>query len=112
MIGRIQDRLKGAKSAKHSLAGAWNPLGIVALFASLAETCAAVVFVHLPPPIMEIYIWFVMFFPILLILLFFITLYLKPVVFYPPWAFADREKCWIHSWLLIAHRHRHPRLKA
>jgi hypothetical protein len=100
MIGDIQNQLKKTTGSKHSLAGAWNPLGIVALFASLAETCAAVVLVRLPLPIMRIYVWFVMLFPALLILLFFVVLYVKPVVFYPPWAFEDPEI--LDSFMLMA----------
>mgnify|MGYP000852281954 CR=1 FL=1 len=54
-----------------------NPLGIIALFASLAEVSGTIVLKFLPERIQSIFIWFVILFPVLIVLLFFYILYKK-----------------------------------
>ena len=61
-----------------------NPLGIIALFASLAEVSGTIVLKFLPERIQSIFIWFVILFPVLIVLLFFYILYKKPLHFYSP----------------------------
>lgn len=59
-------------------------MGIIALFASLAEVSGTVVLRFLPERIQFIFIWFVILFPIIIVLLFFYILYKKPLHFYSP----------------------------
>lgn len=61
-----------------------NPLGIIAIFASLAEVFGTVVLKFLPNNIQMIFVWFVICFPVLIVLLFFFVLYKKPENFYSP----------------------------
>ena len=61
-----------------------NPLTIIAIFAGLAETLAAVALVNLPPEIQKVFVYFVMAFPSGIVLLFFYTLYFKNIVLYAP----------------------------
>jgi|GEM_PF-5877326 len=64
---------------------------MVALFAAISEVAMAVVFTKLSDKLQEIFIWFVMGFPILLILLFFFVLYHKPAVFFAPGDYKKEE---------------------
>ena len=68
-----------------------NPLTVIAIFAGLAETMAAIALVRLPPEIQHIFVYFVMFFPLLLVLLFFIVLYFKNTVLYAPSDFENED---------------------
>lgn len=61
-----------------------NPLGIIAIFASLAEVFGTVVLKFLPNNIQLIFVWFVIGFPILIVMLFFYMLYKRPENFYSP----------------------------
>lgn len=61
-----------------------NPLTIIAIFAGLAETFATAVLLVLPEKVQMIFIWYVMLFPVILVLAFFGVLYRKPTVFYAP----------------------------
>lgn len=61
-----------------------NPLNIIAIFASLAEVAGVVMITKVPLEIQTIFIWFVMIFPIILVLLFFLVLFKKPMNFYSP----------------------------
>lgn len=69
-----------------------NPLTIVAIFAGLAEITGTGVFPFLKDDSQGIYIWFLMGFPTLLILLFFVTLNFNYKVLYAPSDFADENK--------------------
>lgn len=61
-----------------------NPLTIIAIFAALAEVNATVSIGLVNSGLQQIFIWFVIAFPILLVLLFFITLNFNTKVIYAP----------------------------
>ncbi|MCL1917203.1 MAG: hypothetical protein FWG14_02625 [Peptococcaceae bacterium] len=69
----------------------YKPLGIVALFAGVAETAGAIVLPLVASELQHIFIWYVMLFPALLLILFFVTLFFKPHVYYPPSEYRDEE---------------------
>ena len=66
-----------------------NPLTIIAAFSSLAEVAGTVVLLKLPTDLQHIFIWFVIFFPALLVVAFFLTLNFNPTVLYAPSDFSD-----------------------
>jgi hypothetical protein len=66
-----------------------NPLSIVAIFASIVEVAASVVTTQLSEQNQTILIWFIILFPTLLLLVFFLTLNLKHHVLYAPEDFAN-----------------------
>lgn len=68
-----------------------NPLTIIAIFAGLAEINGTVVLALVPANIQEIFSWFIIAFPILLVVLFFATLNLNPKVIYAPSDFANED---------------------
>lgn len=68
-----------------------NPLTIIAIFAALAEVAGTVVLALVDASIQSIFVWFVMLFPILIVLLFFLTLNFNPKVLYAPSDFRDEE---------------------
>lgn len=68
-----------------------NPLTLIAIFAALAETTAVAVLPALEKDIQSIFVWFVMLFPVTLLVLFFVTLWFKPVVLYGPGDFDDEQ---------------------
>ncbi|MDP3836491.1 MAG: winged helix-turn-helix transcriptional regulator [bacterium] len=68
-----------------------NPLSIIAIFAALAEVVGTTSFVLVDKEIQSIFIWFVMGFPTLLVLLFFITLIFKTHVLYAPSDFENDD---------------------
>ena len=68
------------------------PIGIIAILAGLVETFSAIVLKFLSLEIQRIFVWFVMFFPILLVILFFIVLYKKPKNFYSPYGYRSGNK--------------------
>lgn len=68
-----------------------NPLTIIAMFAGIAEISGTAVLTMLPNEIQIIFIWFVMGFPTLLILLFFLVLIFKPSVLYAPSDFSNDD---------------------
>src|SRR5689334_5403388 len=61
-----------------------NPLTIVAIFSGLAEVCGTVVTPLLDKDIVKIYIWFLIGFPTLLLILFFVTLWSAHKKLYAP----------------------------
>ncbi len=61
-----------------------NPLTIIAIFASLAESLATGALIYLPSDIQNIFVYFVMIFPLTIVLLFFYILYFKNTVLYAP----------------------------
>lgn len=73
-----------------------NPLTIIAIFAGLAEVSGTVALAALTTDLQTIFIWFVIFFPSTLVILFFITLNFNPKVLYAPGDFKD-EKNFIAS---------------
>lgn len=68
-----------------------NPLTIIAIFAGLAEIAGTIVLGVVDKSIQEIFVWFVMLFPMLIVLLFFITLNFNPKVLYAPSDFKNEE---------------------
>lgn len=68
-----------------------NPLTIIAIFAGLAEIAGTVAIKLVDVQYQGTFIWFVMIFPILLVLLFFIVLYFKPHSLYAPADFRTDE---------------------
>ncbi|GHV11408.1 hypothetical protein FACS189491_02610 [Spirochaetia bacterium] len=61
-----------------------NPLSIIAVFSGISEISASAVLPFISEKLQGIFIWFLIFFPIFLILLFFITLWTKHFVLYAP----------------------------
>ncbi len=68
-----------------------NPLTIIAIFAALAEIAGTTALKLVIPELQYIFVWFVMGFPILLVLLFFFTLNFNPKVLYAPSDFKDEQ---------------------
>lgn len=68
-----------------------NPLTIIAIFAGLAEINGTVVVALLPTEIQVIFLWFIIIFPILLVVLFFLTLNFNPKVIYAPSDFTNED---------------------
>jgi hypothetical protein len=68
-----------------------NPLTIIAIFAGLAEVSGTAVLPILSPEPQQIYVWFLMLFPCLLIILFFATLNFNHKVLYAPSDFTDES---------------------
>jgi hypothetical protein len=68
-----------------------NPLSVIAIFAGIAEISGAAVLPHIAPENQELYIWFLMIFPFLLITFFFITLNWNYKVLYAPSDFENED---------------------
>jgi hypothetical protein len=68
-----------------------NPLTIISIFAGIAETFATGALVLLPADMQSIFVYFVMFFPILIVTVFYAILVLKPHVLYAPSDYEDQE---------------------
>lgn len=68
-----------------------NPLTIIAIFAALAEVAGTVSLATVEPSLQNVFIWFVMGFPTLLVITFFITLNFNIRVLYAPSDFKDEE---------------------
>lgn len=68
-----------------------NPLTIIAIFAGVSEAMATVALTQLPEVSQEIFIYFVMFFPTLIVVLFFYVLLTKNTVLYAPSDFDDQS---------------------
>jgi hypothetical protein len=68
-----------------------NPLTIIAIFAALAEIAGTVALKLVAEDLQGTFIWFVMLFPGLLVLLFFVTLNFNPKVLYAPSDFKNEE---------------------
>lgn len=66
-----------------------NPLTIIAIFAALAEINATIAIGLIDKELHSIFIWFVIGFPVLLVILFFATLNLNTKVMYSPSDFKD-----------------------
>lgn len=68
-----------------------NPLTLIAVFAGLAEIAATGTLPVLKSPVQMIFVWYVMLFPALLVVVFFLTLNLNHVVLYAPGDFKDER---------------------
>ena len=66
-----------------------NPLTVVAIFAGLAEAFATFALVNVPLEIQHIFVYFVMAFPITIVVLFFAVLNWNHTVLYAPSDFED-----------------------
>jgi hypothetical protein len=68
-----------------------NPLTIIAIFAGVAEAFATGALVLLPPEIQKLFVYFVMIFPLIIVITFFIILVKKPQVLYAPSDYSDEQ---------------------
>jgi len=68
-----------------------NPLTIIAIFAALAEVAGTAALASVNKELQQVFVWFVMGFPVLLVILFFATLNFNPKVLYAPSDFRDEE---------------------
>lgn len=68
-----------------------NPLTIIAFFAALAEVNGTIVFNLVPAELKELFLWFIISFPVLLVVLFFFTLNFNPRVIYAPSDFNNED---------------------
>ncbi len=66
-----------------------NPLTVIAIFAALAEVSGTVVLPILQKETQQVYVWFLMSFPVFLVASFFWVLYNKHHVMYAPTDFKD-----------------------
>ena len=69
--------------------GVRNPLTIIAIFAGLAEISGTGILPFITEVNQRTYIWFLMIFPVVLVVLFFLTLNFNPKVLYSPSDFRD-----------------------
>jgi hypothetical protein len=68
-----------------------NPLTLIAVFAGLAEVAATGVLPVLEGEVQNIFVWYVMLFPFLLVIAFFVTLNFNNRVLYAPADFRDER---------------------
>ncbi|WP_397448184.1 hypothetical protein [Pseudomonas sp. NA-150] len=68
-----------------------NPLTIIAIFAGIVEVSSTTVLPFINEAVQSIYIWFLMLFPSLLVLTFFITLNWNSSVLYAPSDFQSDD---------------------
>ena len=68
-----------------------NPLTIIAIFAGIAEVSGTVITPFIDKELQGIYIYFLIGFPTILVILFFITLWFKSNVLYAPSDFSNEE---------------------
>ncbi|MCX2566913.1 hypothetical protein OQ496_10650 [Acetobacter suratthaniensis] len=68
-----------------------NPLTVIAIFAGTAEVSGTAVLPLLEKDTQQVYVWFIMVFPLLLVVAFFIVLYNKNYVLYAPSDFKDEN---------------------
>jgi hypothetical protein len=68
-----------------------NPLTVIAIFAALAEVSGTVVLPFLNSTTQELYVWFLMGFPLFLVAIFFFVLYTKNHVLYAPSDYKDEQ---------------------
>jgi hypothetical protein len=78
-------------STENSVAKVKNPLTMVSVFAAISEVAMAYVITTLSDKLQEIFIWFVMGFPTVLVFIFFFILYRKPAVFFSPGDYRKEE---------------------
>ena len=80
-----------SETMNRSIASVKNPLTVIAIFAGLAEVAGTAVLPFVGDANQLTYIWFLMLFPSLLVVLFFVTLNFNPKVLYAPSDFADEK---------------------
>lgn len=77
-----------------------NPLTLIAIFAGIAEISSTCAIGFVNKELQYIFIWFVIGFPVLPILLFFVVLIFKPNVLYAPSDFKNERNFLITMGLL------------
>lgn len=73
-----------------------NPLTIIAIFAAIAEISGTIVLPFIAPANQAVYVWFLMIFPVLLIMFFFLTLNFNHKVLYAPSDYKNEDN-FLHS---------------
>ena len=68
-----------------------NPLTLIGVFAGISEVAGTAVLTQIDGAVQLIFVWFVMLFPVLLVVLFFYTLITKPQVIYGPSDYRDES---------------------
>lgn len=68
-----------------------NPLTLIGIFAGIAEVAGTAVLPFVEAAVQPVFVWFVMLFPVLLVVLFFVTLWTKPHVLYAPTDWEDES---------------------
>ena len=68
-----------------------NPLTLMAVFAGLSESISVGVLPLLQEGVQRVFVWFVMLFPSVLLLAFFVTLNFNHVVLYAPGDYQDES---------------------
>lgn len=68
-----------------------NPLTVVGVFSGLAEIAGTTVLPLLSSALQSVFIWYVMVFPVVLIIFFFLTWNFNPAVLYPPGEYKDQK---------------------
>src|SRR5205823_5216643 len=68
-----------------------NPLTVIAIFAALSEVASTLALAAVDASLQGTFVWFVMLFPVLLVVLFFLTLNFNPKVLYAPSDFRADE---------------------
>jgi hypothetical protein len=68
-----------------------NPLTIIAIFSGTAEVFATGALIGLPLEMQSVFIYFVMLFPLVIVITFFCILVLKPYVLYAPSDFDNQK---------------------
>jgi DNA-binding MarR family transcriptional regulator len=68
-----------------------NPMTVISIFSGAAEGFASFALIKLPPETQSVFIYFVMFFPIMLVLLFFAALVFKNKCLYAPSDYSNQE---------------------
>jgi len=79
-----------------------NPLTVIAIFAALAEVSGTAILPSLNKETQITYMWFLMCFPMLLVIIFFLVLYKKHYVLYAPTDFKD-DKSFLDTMYNNAH---------
>lgn len=68
-----------------------NPLTIIYIFAGISEVSLTCSIPLINSQLQEIFIWFLVGFPVMIVVLFFITLFFRPEVLYAPSDFKNEE---------------------
>jgi hypothetical protein len=71
-----------------------NPLTLMAVFASLAEVASTVALPRLQGNAQNVFLWFVMLFPMMIVVPFFVFLWCRPKHLYAPGDFR-RDPSWL-----------------
>lgn len=91
--GRKMEEIKNVeeKTNEQKIQKVTNPLTIIALFAGFAEVAGTVILPLLDKELQTTFIWFIIGFPIILVVCFFITLNFNTEVLYSPSDYKNEE---------------------